>query len=153
MQPSCRRPSHPSTQCGADRLLAQPQSGVHELANRIALSCDCMVLAPAGLVVGTPPFRLAEEAWAAATFLNREHGVQALVVLAEGPLVPPVVELVTSGDMPAHALGVLGGADGATDPALLRDIGVPFLALLPAEGGGAERAHRMRDARAACAEG
>ena len=123
-------------------LLAPPRAGVKEFANRVALSCECIVLCPAGLAPGMPPFRMAAEAWAAATFLNRQHGAQSIVVLAEGALVPPVVELVTAGDIPAHALAVLAG-DGRE--AALRDIDVPFLALFAAEGNGAERARRMRD--------
>ena len=123
-------------------LLAPPRAGVKEFANRVALSCECLVLCPGGLAPGMPPSRMAAEAWAAATYLNRQHGAQSLVVLAEGALVPPVVELVAAGDIPAHALAVLAG-DGRE--AALRDIGVPFLAVLAAEGSGAAQARRMRD--------
>ena len=123
-------------------LLAPPRAGVKEFANRVALSCECLVLCPGGLALGMPPSRMAAEAWAAATYLNRQHGAQSLVVLAEGALVPPVVELVAAGDIPAHALAVLAG-DGRE--AALRDIGVPFLAVLAAEGSGAAQARRMRD--------
>ena len=123
-------------------LLAPPRAGVKEFANRVALSCECLVLCPAGLAPGMPPSRMAAEAWAAATYLNCQHGAQSLVVLAEGALVPPVVELVAAGDIPAHALAVLAG-DGRE--AALRDIGVPFLALFAAEGSGAAQACRMRD--------
>lgn len=123
-------------------LLAPPRAGVKEFANRVALSCECLVLCPGGLAPGMPPSRMAAEAWAAATYLNRQHGAQSLVVLAEGALVPPVVELVAAGDIPAHALAVLAG-DGRE--AALREIGVPFLAVLAAEGSGAAQARRMRD--------
>ena len=123
-------------------LLAPPRAGVKEFANRVALSCECLVLCPAGLAPGMPPSRMAAEAWAAATYLNRQHGAQSLVVLAEGALVPPAVELVAAGDIPAHALAVLAG-DGRE--AALREISVPFLALFAAEGSGAAQASRMRD--------
>ena len=122
-------------------LLAPPRAGVKEFANRVALSCECLVLCPGGLAPGMPPSRMAAEAWAAATYLNRQHGAQSLVVLAEGALVPPVVELVAAGDIPAHALAVLAG-DGRE--AALREIGVPFLAVLAAEGSSAAQARRMR---------
>ena len=77
-----------------------------------------------------------------ARVIDRQHGAQSLVVLAEGALVPPAVELVAAGDIPAHALAVLAG-DGRE--AALREISVPFLALFAAEGSGAAQASRMRD--------
>jgi hypothetical protein len=132
------------------------------LADRLALSCECVVLAP--LMRGDPAHwpseRLAAEAWAASSYLNGARGAESLAVVAVGATVVPILALLADGALGAHAAVALcpgvGGAGGdafaagdssAADLARVsREVPVPVLAVCAtADDGGKAGAAGLRD--------
>ena len=106
------------------------------LADRIALSCECVALAPflRGGTSRWPRERLAAEAWAAAEYLNGERGAEALTVVALGGAgVTEVLGLLAEGVIGAHAAVALcpaGDAARVADAArAARELSVPLLAV------------------------
>lgn len=95
----------------AGRGLAAPaaepdEQTLRSLADRIALSCECVVLLPR-LSGGTARWqhgRLLSEADAAARYLNAAHGAQALGVVALGEAGCIAAELHAQGALESHAL-------------------------------------------------
>lgn len=126
------------------------------LADRIALSCECVALAPLlrGGAARWPRERLAAEAWAAAQYLNSGRGAEALAVVALGAVgATRVLGLLAEGALGAHAAVALCPAGSAADAAdaarAARELTVPLLAVCgTADGEGQSYAAAMRDALA-----
>ena len=111
------------------------------LANKLALSCECVALAPLlrGGTAQWPPERLAAEAWSALTYLNSICGAESLAVVAIGDaMARSTLGLLAEGALGAHAVVALcpgqgSGAAAATAAADLgraaRELPVPLLAV------------------------
>ena len=130
------------------------------LTDKLALSCECVALAPflRGGAGRWPRERLGAEAWAAAQYLNGECHAESLAVVALGGAgSSSVLGLLAEGAFGAHAAVALcpaGDPRGAADVArAARELEVPLLAVCGTaagaggEGGGAYAA-ALRDALA-----
>lgn len=104
------------------------------LAERIALSCECVALLPRGDGGGArwEQGRMAQEVLEASTWLNKEHGVEALGLITHGRAAAALLGLLACGAVEAHAaIAICPSADG--DPGELsraaREISVPLLSI------------------------
>ena len=111
------------------------------LADRIALSCECVALVPLlrGGANRWPHSRLADEAWAACTYANAALGAQGLALLALGAAARPTVELLAAEALAARA-AVVVDAGGAGAGAAARDVRALLLGLCSGPASGAAAA-------------
>lgn len=122
------------------------EATIRSLADRIALSCECVVLMPT-LAGGAQRWQhgpLLAEVDAATRYVNRQHRAQALGVLAFGEAASVVAELAAQGGLEAHALVAMEPT--RTNPAALRELDAPLLCLMGDDG--APTAQMMRDSLA-----
>ena len=114
------------------------------LADKMALACECVALAPLfrGGAASWPRERLGAEAWAASEYLNAARQAESLAVVALGGVgSSTVLGLLAEGALGAHAAVALcpaGDARGVADTArAARELQVPLLAVCgTGEGGG-----------------
>jgi len=87
--------------CAPSRAVA-----LHALADRIALSCECVVIAPHfdGEPAGSTHELLLAEAHGAAVYTSRQFHAQALAVVALGTSAASMLDLLASRAFEAHAL-------------------------------------------------
>ena len=100
------------------------EAALRAFADRVALSCECVVLMP-WLQGGDARWshqRLAYEALAGCRYVNGEYGVERLAVIALGSTSQTVIELLADGNLDAHAAVLLcpreprGAARAAREP-------------------------------------
>jgi len=106
------------------------EATLRSLADRVALSCECVVLMPrlAGGARRWQHAALLAEVDAATRYVCRQHGAQTLGVLAMGEAASVATELMSQGALEAHALVTMGPS--RPTPAALREVGAPLLCLL-----------------------
>lgn len=131
------------------------------LADRLALSCECVALAPLlrGDLQRWPLQRLAHEAWQAAQYLNRACGAETLAVVAVGSTAVSTLSLLAEGALDAHCAIALcpgSGADTGGPPQnpgdtarAARELSTPLLAICAtADDRGKAHANALRDSLA-----
>lgn len=135
---------------------ASSEVSLRSFANKLALSCECVALAPflRGGASQWPPERLAAEAWAASTYLNRVCGAESLAIVAVGHATTvSTLALLNQGALGAHATVALCpgrassvGSAAADLARAARDLPVPLLAVCgTADTGGQAGAVSLRD--------
>lgn len=118
---------------------------LRSLADRIALSCECVVLMPS-LTGGALRWKhapLMAEVDAATRFLCRQYGAQALGIFSFGEPASVTAELVAQGALEAHALVLM--APSRPTLSALRELDAPLLCLM---GDDEDTAANMRHALA-----
>ena len=116
------------------------------LADRLALSCECVALLPSlrGGAARWPQARLADEVWAAISYLNRAHHAEAVGIIGVGRAAGATLELMAEGRLDAHALVALcptSRAKGSLERSA-SEVRAPTLAVC---GGGGAEADELRD--------
>ena len=110
-------------------LLGEPGPELRGIADRLALSCECVALLPelGGDAAAWTHEALGREALAASAYLAGAHRVQGLAVLGAGAIGGRMLELLASG-LEAHAAVALGPV--AFDAArAAREVSAPLLAV------------------------
>ena len=110
-------------------LLGENSAELRGIADRLALSCECVALLPelGGDVAAWTHEALGREALAASAYLAGAHRVQGLAVLGAGAVGGRMLELLASG-LEAHAAVALGPV--AFDAArAAREVSAPLLAV------------------------
>ena len=153
----------PTCCCTARRQLVSSVSSSGEvslrtLANKLALSCECVALAPLLRGGSWAPERLAAESWAALSYLNTVCGAESVAVVAIGhATAASTLALLANGALSAHAaIALCPGRPGAATGSAAADVGraarelqVPLLAVCGGgESGGAACAASPRRPRA-----
>ena len=111
-------------------LLGEPGPELRGVADRLALSCECVALLPelGGDVAAWTHEALGREALAASAYLAGAHRAQGLAVVGTGAVGGRMLELLASGGLEAHAAVALGPV--AFDAArAAREVSAPLLAV------------------------
>ena len=139
-------------------LLLAASSGLDEeetgalrsIADRVALSCECVVLLPTleGAADRWPQAKLSHALLAAQSFVNTEHQAEALGVLAIGAAAGRTIEFLASGGFEAHALVALSATATAGSLARAgRELATPLLGISGAASAeGASALEELREA-------
>ena len=111
-------------------LLGENSAELRGIADRLALSCECVALLPelGGDVAAWTHEALGREALAASAYLAGAHRAQGLAVVGTGAVGGRMLELLASGGLEAHAAVALGPV--AFDAArAAREVSAPLLAV------------------------
>ena len=107
------------------------EASLRAFADRVALSCECVVLLP-WLQGGSARWshqRLAFEALAACRYVNGEYGVERLAVIALGSTSQTTLELLADGNLDAHAAVLLCPRELRGAARAARELQQPLLAI------------------------
>jgi len=136
---------------GGAAATSASETSLRKFADKLALSCECIVLAPrlSDVAGGWGAERFAAEAWSALTYLNTVCGAESLAIVTIGQATSAaILGLLAQGALSAHAVVAVcpGGASYAdTMPRAARELPVPFLAVCGgADASGADCARILR---------
>ncbi len=124
---------------GASDARATPL--VKALADRVALTCECVVLCPRPPAGRWGHAALVEAFSAASTYLHRVHGVEALGIVALGRPADVALELLAADAIEAHAFVALQPSVSASVERALRELACPTLCV---PSGSADAAQRLQ---------